>query len=269
LCACITVLNEEDWLHLTLESIYPYVEKIIIVEGAEQTMNHACTKEGLSTDNTAQIIRTFPDPKKKIKFIQVGFVPWIGDLRNVALKKIPKKADWLINMGGDQIINSGDMEYLRSILPRFNDVSLYYVNHLLFWQDPYHLKLRSDLLPMNVPKIYRCYPCIRCKRKNRDDTDLYAGKETIRSKGKNVNLTTVNLHHLGYARGRTKLLNKAIWNLRYIEKRTQSIAELTNELLEKEPLLHDSSNDPYVVPFTGYLEMKDKVEKRWQQIKNL
>lgn len=82
------VLNEREYLRQNLLQHYPLANKIIIVEGADPLYPKAAlTKDGLSTDGTADIVRRFPDPKKKITFIQHGWAKEAGaqakcELRN-------------------------------------------------------------------------------------------------------------------------------------------------------------------------------------------
>ncbi len=268
--ACITVLNEEDWIYLTIKSIYDFVDHIIIVEGTEDNMKFSASKTGLSVDRTAEIIRTFPDIHRKIIFKQVGKVPWIGDLRNEGLKLVPKNTDWLLNMGGDQLFNYNELLLTRDYLKRFNDVTVYYINHLFFWQDIYHIKVHESLLPMTVPKFYRYYPDIRCGDIGRDDTDLYSGDTSIRKLGKSVHIPMVNLFHLGYARGASKLFRKSIWNKIYIEKMpANKLPEICNKVQKEDPIFKDKSNDIYVFKFAGELPYKNEVVAQWNRIRGL
>lgn len=64
----LNVLNGEPFIWYQLNSIYGHAHEIIIVEGAYKKFAHAA-KDYRSTDNTVNIIKTYPDPQKKIKFI--------------------------------------------------------------------------------------------------------------------------------------------------------------------------------------------------------
>lgn len=65
---CMIVFNGDYVLKENLESIYPFANKIIITEGPVDYYK----KNGFttSTDNTLNIINSFPDPDKKIILIQ-------------------------------------------------------------------------------------------------------------------------------------------------------------------------------------------------------
>ncbi len=62
----IIVLNGDFLLKQVLESIYPFAHKICIAEGPVQYF----VDKGImaSTDNTLDIIHSFPDPQHKINF---------------------------------------------------------------------------------------------------------------------------------------------------------------------------------------------------------
>jgi hypothetical protein len=71
-------------LSACIQNIYDFAHEIIIVEGATKAINHyfdgdtsKFTNDGKSNDRTIEIIKSFPDPKNKIKLIESkGF--WDG-----------------------------------------------------------------------------------------------------------------------------------------------------------------------------------------------
>ena len=73
---CIPVLNEEKFIYSCIKQIYDWecTHEIIILEGSTKLYRQAnpdmVNVQGLSIDKTSEIIRNFPDPQKKIKFIQ-------------------------------------------------------------------------------------------------------------------------------------------------------------------------------------------------------
>ncbi len=77
----IICLNESDLIAVNLANHYSIADKIVVVEGADRRFPNA-TKEGLSTDDTAEIVRAFPDPDRKIAFIQHGWAGCKSELRN-------------------------------------------------------------------------------------------------------------------------------------------------------------------------------------------
>jgi len=77
--AGLICLNEERHIQKWLEVHYDFYDVIAICEGADAHFpRDAVTPQGLSTDRTAEIILSFPDPDDKIKFIQHGWAPLGG-----------------------------------------------------------------------------------------------------------------------------------------------------------------------------------------------
>src|SRR5436309_3372026 len=93
-------LNEEEFIAPWLAYHYESFDRIILCEGAARNYpKRAVTARGLSRDRTAELIRAFPDPQNKIRFIQHGWagpeestddrVPAKMELRNVCAEHIP------------------------------------------------------------------------------------------------------------------------------------------------------------------------------------
>jgi predicted phosphodiesterase len=66
------VCNGEPFIEPQLNNLYNIVDEIIIVEGADNIFRQII-KSKTSTDHTATIIKSFPDPDKKIQFYQGDF----------------------------------------------------------------------------------------------------------------------------------------------------------------------------------------------------
>ncbi len=136
----VSTLSEElfeEWLKAT----YDIGDEIILVEGATSVIGEGdtswATRNGKSTDNTLEIIRSFPDPLKKIKIIEGnGF--W-------ASGKTGMCNEWAKNMTGDYIWQiDNDEFYLRKDVAKIKimledkkpDAVHFYANH--FWGDFNH-----------------------------------------------------------------------------------------------------------------------------------
>ena len=63
------VFNGASFLHEVLESIYDFAYEIIVVEGPDSNALPMAAPDGCSADGTMEILKCFPDPKKKIKII--------------------------------------------------------------------------------------------------------------------------------------------------------------------------------------------------------
>jgi hypothetical protein len=118
--ACYIVYNEADKIAISLNSILPYVDKVIIIDGAFEDFKHDNPQ---STDGTKEIAEKICGnkliwvdcPKKKDKYI-----PWIleSEKREAYLKYIPVGA-WFYILDADTIW-FGDIKTLSDKL-RNND----------------------------------------------------------------------------------------------------------------------------------------------------
>lgn len=80
---CTIVLNAMPWIRHWLEQHYDWADRIIIVEGADRRYpGRNVTDCGLSRDQTAYCVHSFPDPGRKITFIQHGWAADKAELRD-------------------------------------------------------------------------------------------------------------------------------------------------------------------------------------------
>jgi len=94
----MNVLNGEPFIKYQLDSIYSHAYEIIIVEGAYRKFAHSATVEGRSTDNTVEIISSYPDPENKIVLVQnPGFYDDRLDMCNEFLQRVTGDVIWQVD----------------------------------------------------------------------------------------------------------------------------------------------------------------------------
>jgi len=101
--ACYIVLNEEEFIQASLESIYDFVDKIVIVEGGNDFAVKAglCGPDKRSSDRTVELIRDFEDPDGKIELVQGDWKDKV-EQRN-AYARFLEPGDWMLLMDGDEV----------------------------------------------------------------------------------------------------------------------------------------------------------------------
>ena len=105
------VFNGDYILKENLESIYPFANQIIIVEGP---VKHYVDKGFFtSTDNTISIINSFPDPENKIKLIQ-GQWSEKDEMCNAYANFLT--GDYVWHVDSDEIYKPEDMESIIKYL---------------------------------------------------------------------------------------------------------------------------------------------------------
>ncbi len=138
------VFNEADFLNESLTTIYPYADKIVILEYCLESMrkivlDSRVTDRGLSTDGTTQIIRDFPDPDHKIEHRPMGFV-WGGE--NLIYQYMIDD----INVGDYMWVIDGDIVYPPEFAKQIKDwcdnntYDVIWLCEHVFWHDLSHIK---------------------------------------------------------------------------------------------------------------------------------
>ncbi len=134
------VLNGMPFIEYSLKSVYDFAHEIIIVEGAVENCMFAAGPDGSSTDGTVEFIKSFPDPRKKVRLIQ-GRWPEKCEMQNEALKYVTGDYVWLID--SDEVYKHGDLAKVREILS--DDSSITQVNFIPdnFWKGPDYIVYSS------------------------------------------------------------------------------------------------------------------------------
>lgn len=130
---CSIVLNEAEYLGLNLAQHYRYCDEWIVVEGADRRYpTDRVTPDGLSTDRTADVVRLFPDPTGKIKFIQHGWAANKCELRN----RYAELADdgVLIVFDADEFLTDHDLSWLLNACSRLPGPGSVRIPHVHFWK---------------------------------------------------------------------------------------------------------------------------------------
>jgi hypothetical protein len=136
------VLNEEEYIERNLRQHYPLADRIVIVEGADRLYpKERVSDSGLSTDATAEIIRSFPDPDKKITFLQHGWTERGGaqakcELRNRYLEGL--KDGFLAVIDADEFYRTDDFLAILRLCKAQLTASAWTWPFIHFWKGTRH-----------------------------------------------------------------------------------------------------------------------------------
>jgi glycosyltransferase involved in cell wall biosynthesis len=108
--AAIKVLNDGDFIEYCLGSIYDYVDRIDIVEGACRQAAHRANPQGESTDTTVEKIKAFPDPQHKIKLVR-GAWSSKEEIQAKLLELCMGK--WMLYIDADEVLSRKGAEAMR------------------------------------------------------------------------------------------------------------------------------------------------------------
>lgn len=152
------VLNGEPFIKYNLESLYPHAHEIIVVEGAVEKFCHAATPDGHSVDNTAEIIRHFPDPENKIKLIQrEGFWPEKDEMANAYMKECTGDYIWQVDV--DEFYKADDIKTIRAMLASDPEITQVNIRSVGFWRS-FRARVMGASLVLGADEFIRIF-CFR------------------------------------------------------------------------------------------------------------
>lgn len=221
--ACYIVLNEADYIFHSISSIYPVVDKIIIVEGATQyAVKDVVSPVGLSTDGTPQLIQAFIDHvdlEGKVKWVRAGWVSSKTDLRNRCLEHLPPNTSFILRIDGDELFMAEDLKNAIKEMLKTNAL-VAQARHLMFWGST-ELLLESVPDPDYVDVLYRYSPTMFYRDHMElmlDPNHPYREDPTriIRPEG-------FRLFHMGHVKDVRKIILKRWERLRQLQIEAQHI----------------------------------------------
>ena len=140
--ACIKLFNEEDYITECLYAIYPYVDRIIILESCFDAMAKIVRTDrmrnlGLSGDSTHEKIIGFADYAGKIEYHQLGFTN--GD-QTIIYNQFVDSADvgdyiWMVD--ADEVYQSDLCEWIRLQIDH-EKYHAFWLPNKLFWHSFSH-----------------------------------------------------------------------------------------------------------------------------------
>lgn len=136
------VLNGMPFIHAALESIYDSAHEIIIIEGAVKLCMFAANSDGSSNDGTVEFIKTFPDPKNKIRLIQ-GTWPEKCEMQNKAVEIATGDYIWLVD--ADEVYKKSDIDIIIEMLEKDPSITQINFPFIHFWRG-FDYILSSEIL---------------------------------------------------------------------------------------------------------------------------
>lgn len=206
------VLNEEEFIEKNLKQHYNWdgadVHQIIIVEGAVKLFpKRNITDEGLSTDRTAEIIRSFPDPDKKIEFIQ-GYWEDKSHQRNQYAQRVRDDTDYLLVIDADEFYPKVMQWKISQLIQQNQSIHSFLIRQRHIWKPP--SLSDSDLFKYEVIGGYWSVPHLRLYKWKGDSRYYENHNELVYPDGHNLHVRDsgfyecgldIYLVHMGFARG--------------------------------------------------------------------
>lgn len=209
LSVLMTVYNEADFVEHAIRSCLPYVDHLIIVEGAyRETIKLGASSR--STDGTVEIIEEELSFSNKIWYIEAN-EDSDKDQRNVGLKQIKElnPDGFLLIVDGDEVYNPQTFSLIRSVMNvmRKSSKKVAYFNSLTFVNDVNHYTNQY------FPRLFDLKNALRFTNDNYMVWNEHLdGDFTLYGQGS----SPIKYHHYGFVKGHEKfLLKKKWWETRF------------------------------------------------------
>lgn len=138
----ILILNGEPFIERNLKQHYWFANKIWIIEGADnRTRDHVSkefyTENGHSTDNTIEIIKSFPDPEHKITLIQHPNNTFWTNGKDEMIAQINNRIEgnWIFEIDVDEFYKKEDVKKLISIIEQYPQITGFGIPWRNFWHN--------------------------------------------------------------------------------------------------------------------------------------
>lgn len=127
------VFNAELFLKTCLESIYDFAHEILIVEGSCPQARWDTNPNGISTDDTLDIIFNFPDVENKIKLVASQAWEHKDEMVNAYISSVT--GNYLFQVDSDEIWSGDDLNKICQILLERPDITCLEFLPLQFWHN--------------------------------------------------------------------------------------------------------------------------------------
>jgi len=263
-------LNEEEFMQAWLAYHYDTFDSIVICEGAARDFpREAVTVDGLSTDRTAAIVREFPDPEKKIRFVQYG---WAGpessiddrvfakmELRNVYASLIGNS--YACTLDTDEFLHPG---YARALVAQMEEnphLNACAIPQLHLWQRSSQF-ITGGYADFAHFRLYRWTPgCRYVVNHNRpsapDGTLLTDRGLKLKLQVAEGELTAPAIVHYGFCEWKTSMEQKN----RYYLARGEASTRPSTTQFRKAALQGELPDGCTVHPYNGFLPMEGRAIK--------
>lgn len=231
------VFNEADFLKESLTNIYPFVDKIVILEYCLESMRKVilpdrATIHGLSVDGTTEIIKKFPDPENKIEHRPIGFIPCAESVPYQMIVDSIDVGDYAWVIDGDIVYDTDFAEKIKSWIDS-DKYDCIWVPEVVFFHDFWHEKhlffAHHQRVFKKKSKLSFYYPgCFEVHWLDKDSDKPYryirkSEGDPMEYKGKLLEELTIQrdegfAFHYALVRNTQRILEKLLWQYEMIDR---------------------------------------------------
>ena len=151
----MVVFNGAEFLRQVLDAVYDFAHEIIVVEGAHRHAIHIANPDGSSTDETMEILRSYPDPQQKLTIIQGR---WRDSTEQINVYLQRATGDYVWHLDDDEIYKAEDLEKIAQYLGKHPEVSAVAFHMVDFFGGLRRFRVPvGGRLPFHVWRVFRRY----------------------------------------------------------------------------------------------------------------
>lgn len=207
--ACMIVLNEEEYIKYSLESIYDFADEIIIVEGAVKKAAFMSTTDGHSIDKTLSIIKSFPDPQNKIRLItKTGFWENKQEMRDKCIELM--QGNYLFFVDGDEVYKKEDLKLLRKKVRQNPKIDVFHWEHNHFWKN-FNLVATGSIWEMHLFRFCKKLPGMKHTKTHAMLSDTKGRTIWFNNdyyKPRSLCIKEISCYHFAYVKNQSSVENK-------------------------------------------------------------
>ena len=213
--ASYKIFNDEDFIKHSLASVYPYVDKIDIVEGAVKLRKGDVSEQ---SELTVEKVKEFSDPDHKIRLIR-GKWETKEQIQQKLLEVCTSK--WMLFIDADELISAEAMKTVRDWCTINKDGQKVYARperFMHYFHDFYHIAYSTNPISpwaqFGVPHpflIYRDIPGLNFNAFHtvpRDGFGAFIHSDSPEYRGKRDVLDGVTVYHFGNAKSERDMIEK-------------------------------------------------------------
>lgn len=167
----MSILNEEKFVSFAIRSLLACreVDVIAVVEGCVKLNAHAGNEDGLSTDNTAEVIWDTMDKydtEGRVIFDRFGWAKDKSILQNRCIElSSGRGSDWYLITAGDEIWDKNELRWLAGFLRRAQGIQVVCPTFYQFWHRPDCVAVGSAW-SVQQHRFYKIHKGMRFSRHN-------------------------------------------------------------------------------------------------------
>lgn len=246
IAAGIIIFNSDFVLKQVLDSIYPYMNQILISEGCVKYW--ADKGFTTSTDKTNEILANYPDPDKKITIVH-GTYSEKTEQANAYMKHVAPDTDYVWNIDADEVFKAKDIEKIIELLEKEKYTSVGFRS--LSFYGGFERYLTGAELHHEFIRIQKYHPGAMWQSHRPPTITLPEGMSKKHLSFETLAQMGIYMYHYSYV---------------FPRQVQEKIGYYENAVIKKDGCIPNYFNEVYLAWVRGDLEQKYRVEQTYRGV---